>query len=129
MKRLVIYSREWRDEGVLKLYRAFSVLLQKHRVYVMEKVLELSPKRALVFTYPCGWHGDVLFLAPYVTAVEPFETSGAVSSPRRFQIVSPLWCLKVVGPPKTSSESSAPLTSESCASGPRCQTQGGTYTR
>jgi hypothetical protein len=48
VKRLVIYSREWRDEGVLKLYRAFSVLLQKHRVYVIEKVLELSPKRALV---------------------------------------------------------------------------------
>ena len=69
MKRLVIYSREWRDEGVLKLYRAFSVLLQKQRVYIIEKVLELSPKRALIFTYPCGWHGDVLFLAPYVTAV------------------------------------------------------------
>jgi len=78
VKRLVIYSREWRDEEVLKLYRAFSVLLQRHRAYVIEKVLELSPKRALVFTYPCGWHGDVLFLAPYVTAVGPFETSGAV---------------------------------------------------
>ena len=69
MKRLVIYSREWLDEEVLKLYRAFSVLLQRHRAYVMEKVLELSPKRALVFTYPCGWHGDVLFLAPYVTVL------------------------------------------------------------
>jgi hypothetical protein len=78
VKKLIIYSREWRNEEVLKLYRAFSVLLQKHRAYVIEKVLELSPKRALVFTYPCGWHGDVLFLAPYVTAVGPFETSGAV---------------------------------------------------
>jgi hypothetical protein len=77
VKKLVIYSREWRDEGVLKLYRAFSVLLQKHRAYVIEKVLELSPKRALVFTYPCGWHGDVLFLAPYVTALGPFQTSSA----------------------------------------------------
>jgi len=81
VKRLVIYSREWRDEEVLKLYRAFSVLLQRHRAYVIEKVLELSPKRALVFTYTCGWHGDVLFLAPYVTAVGPFETSDATGSP------------------------------------------------
>jgi hypothetical protein len=75
VKRLVIYSREWRDEEVLKLYRAFSVLLQRHRAYVIEKVLELSPKRALVFTYPCGY---VLFLAPYVTVFGPFDTSGAV---------------------------------------------------
>jgi hypothetical protein len=78
VKRLVIYSREWRDEEVLKLYRAFSVLFQRHRAYVIEKVFKLSPKRALVFTYPCGWHGDVLFLAPYVTVLGPFETSGAV---------------------------------------------------
>jgi hypothetical protein len=37
--------------------------------------IELSPKRALVFTYPCGY---VLFLAPYVTAVGPFDISGTV---------------------------------------------------
>jgi hypothetical protein len=78
VKRLVIYSREWLDEEVFKLYRAFSVFLQKHRAYVIENVLESSPKRALVFTYPCGWHGGVLFLAPYATAVGPFETSSAV---------------------------------------------------
>jgi hypothetical protein len=66
---LLYYSREWLNEEILKLDRAFPILLQKHRVYVMEKVLKLSPDRALVFTYPCGWHGDVLFLAPYVTAV------------------------------------------------------------
>jgi len=78
VRRLVVYSREWRGEETLKLYRAFTSLLQKHRVYIIEKVLQMSPARALVFTYPCGWHGDALFLAPYVVAVGPFETSSAL---------------------------------------------------
>jgi hypothetical protein len=78
VKRVVVYSREWRDEKTLKLYRALTILLQRHRVYILEKVLELRPTRALVFTHPCGWHGDALFLAPYVVAVGPFEASGAV---------------------------------------------------
>jgi hypothetical protein len=95
----------------------------------MEKVLELSPKRALVFTNSCGWHGDVLFLAPYLTALGPFETSGAVelaaSSPDRVALV--------VHEGGCSAEDVfrefGPLTWGSRASEPRCQTQGGTYTR
>ncbi|MEZ0319506.1 MAG: hypothetical protein ABWK05_05905 [Pyrobaculum sp.] len=72
VRRLIVYSREWRGD-VYGLYKAMSVLLQRHRTYVVEKVLELSPSRVLVFTFPCGWHGDVLFLAPYVVAVGPFD--------------------------------------------------------
>ncbi len=74
MKRFVIYSRGRRDEGFFKLCRTFSVLLQKHRVYVMKKFLNYRPRGR----WPCGWHGDVLCLALYVTVLGPFETSGAV---------------------------------------------------
>ncbi|AAL64438.1 hypothetical protein PAE2791 [Pyrobaculum aerophilum str. IM2] len=73
MRTLLIYSKDWRDEATLRLYKAFTVLLQKQRAYALEKIAAKSPARALVFTYPCGWHGDVLFIAPYVVAVGPFE--------------------------------------------------------
>ncbi|MCY0890438.1 MULTISPECIES: hypothetical protein [Pyrobaculum] len=78
MRALYIYSRDWRDERIYSLYRAFTVLLQKHRAYALERILEKRPSRALVFTYPCGWHGDVLFLAPYVVAVGPFDRGALV---------------------------------------------------
>ncbi|WP_148682314.1 hypothetical protein [Pyrobaculum neutrophilum] len=78
MRRLVVYSREWRDERTLKLYRALTVLLQRQRALILEEIARLSPARALVFTYPCGWHGDVLFIAPYVVAVGPFENTAVV---------------------------------------------------
>lgn len=75
VKKLVLYSKEWRDEKTIKLYRAMTILLQRQRAYALEKIMQYSPNRALVFTYPCGWHGDVLFIAPYLVIVGPFESS------------------------------------------------------
>ena len=68
----------------------------------MEKVLELSPGRVLAFTYPCGWHGDLLFLAPYVVAMGPFEYDEVVdlvvSLPDRvaFTVLEGAWSVEEV---------------------------------
>ena len=102
MRTLLLYSKEWRGEDIQRLYKAFTVLLQRQRAYALEKIVAKAPNRALVFTYPCGWHGDVLFIAPYIVAVGPFERDAFIdmvlTMPDRvaFTILEGGWTLEEV---------------------------------